>query len=104
MKSANLLGGSEAREALMKLETLILSSRGEDAVLNQAILDSTESENIVDILVGLKSRMEARETPDAGAEAAAAIAVLGTDAEVARDAGDPRMDPDGPSKEEAEVL
>jgi hypothetical protein len=59
MKSAIYLGGSEAREALQKLESHILAASGQDAELQKAIQASTDSENIVDILVKLNPGVEA---------------------------------------------
>lgn len=106
MRAAISLGGSEAREALVKLESLILSKRGEDAALNQVIQDSTDEENIVDIILKLHGGMaaEAVETkvlektealPTDASEALAekVQANEGSDAAVAADAGDPRLDP-----------
>lgn len=94
MKAANLMGGSEAREALVKLEGLVLASRGEDAMLNQAILDSTDEENIVDILIKLKSGAETQALEKTEpAPSPVETPAEGTDAAVAADAGDPRLDP-----------
>lgn len=67
MKHAVDMGGSEARNALVQLEGLVLPRAEEDAELAKAIHEAGDEDTIVDILAKLGSRPVSDATADPAA-------------------------------------